>query len=170
MEVTITQFFSAPLDRFWKMWLFDEQFLRARYDNMRCTILERKLVEQSDRVVREVRFMPDRKLPGALKALIQGATEVRETSTYFPADDRCEVSVLLPIIGPRTTFVGSYSCTPRQQGFERTWRGTIFVDIPFVGGRLERYFSQELQDALAEDHRFCSNWLRDHLPSAQESS
>ena len=63
MQFSLKKTIPTSQEHFWDLWLFDEKFFRARYDEMRSEILHVRVSKGPEHVERVVEFAPRRELP-----------------------------------------------------------------------------------------------------------
>ncbi|MCC6748137.1 MAG: DUF2505 family protein [Deltaproteobacteria bacterium] len=168
MEHRIEHLFDVPEDRLWQVFLFDEEYNDGLYRHLKLKVegrqLEREGEGESLVVRRTVEMVPDRQIPSVLKAIIRGATLVREEGHFKARERRFEIALVVPIFGNRVDYGGCFLWEPVEGGRKtrRIWEGYCRARIPLAGGALERYLLGEMERGLALACEFATGYFATH--------
>lgn len=102
-------------------------------------------------------------LPGFLAKVIPADLRVARIETWHPAvDDRVLGEVLIQASGVPGSGEGTAVVTPEGAGARMTLSGTLQVPIPLLGGRIEKYISEQIAAQIPDVQVFTSQWIADH--------
>jgi hypothetical protein len=83
-----------------------------------------------------------------------------ENSTLYKAENRMPVEVVPTTLAERTHIKGVYSLASLGPGkLRRTFEGTIQIDVPLVGRRVERVILDDLTRSYAKAAECTAEWL-----------
>jgi hypothetical protein len=159
MEFSISHEFATTPERFWQMF-FDEEYNRGLYVALQ---IDREVVErrEDDRtLVLHCKQQPQKELPELLKKVTPDVSYL-ERSTFDKARQVLDVVIEPQSGGDRFGLKGVYEVIPAGPGsVRRTFRGTVTIKVPLVGGTIERMVVGQLQDSYETATRFTRQWLQ----------
>lgn len=151
---------------YWELFFDDEAYAKAIHAHLRVEVLSLEVdkIKGGEAMVakRTLRLRPLRETPGFLGKLLGGSTTVTDLSELDLAAGRMVSSITLPTIGSRVDYGGTYRWQQRGSGFNRIFEGYCRARIPLLGGRLERYFLDELKKSIDAAYEFTVGWLNEH--------
>ncbi len=165
MKAHIENIIDVSADEFYDKVFFDEAFSDALYKELKFR--ERELVVQEDRgdtIYREVRQVPDRDLPGAVKKLLGAARlEYVEKSTTNKAQNRSEIEVVSSIKPDKIKVRGAFWVEPHGEGkCKRVFDVEVKVSIFGVGGLVEKLVLEDVRKSYDVAADFTNQWLAEH--------
>lgn len=157
MKLDIRHTFACTPQRFWEMYWDDalDEMMRE------SSKLQRELVEErteGEIAVRRLRFIPDKELPAAAARLV-GAKKLiyEQENRYDAARGVLDWRMLPTVLSGKLDAAGSLRVEPRGEAdCEQVVTGDIRVNVPFIGGQIERAVLAEVQrgwDRAAETYR-----------------
>lgn len=159
-EFSIDQEFDADAETFWRLFTdgsYHDEWYRAV--GVKRTELSR--ASEDDRLVVVARYGSERELPGFVRALLGGRQLGYVETTRFDAFRRVvEQRVEPTVFADRVQFSGTIAIaalTPRR--VRRSYRGSISVDAPLVGKKIEQSTIKEMQRTHAEAAKVTRAWL-----------
>ena len=103
------------------------------------------------------------RLPGVIHQFHHGDLEIRRAETWTRlSEGRAEASVASSIIGAPVALNGSAELTPTKRIARLAFHATVEVRIPLVGGKLEKFIGNQLEQFLAQEQRFTTTWIAEH--------
>jgi hypothetical protein len=100
------------------------------------------------------------RLPKVVTALVPGDFEMARTERWYPVSDgqvRGTIDVSVP--GAPVSAVGTVSLVPVGAGARLDFTTTVRVNIPLVGGQVEKFIVGRLGDEISAVQRFTNNWI-----------
>ena len=156
----IVHTFAADPARYWKLF-FHEPFNVALYE--RIKVKERKVLdwkETDGTIVRSIKIVPARDLPGFIKKLVGGDLGYVESSTFYKDKDSMDVVVEPTLFKDRTTVKARYWIEPAGEGkLKRTFEGSIKVDMPLVGKKVEQFIIEDMTRGYEITTQMMNEWL-----------
>lgn len=102
------------------------------------------------------------KLPGMVTQLHSGDLRIRREETWGPVTDGAAAgSVMGSIVGAPVSLEGTAVLEPigRTGGSRLTFRATVHVRVPIIGGKLENIIGARLAELIAAEQRFTTEWI-----------
>jgi hypothetical protein len=153
--------FEATPERFWKVFLDPayNEALYARIEVREHTVLAWR--DDGGTVYRSIRIMPKRDLPRVVQALTGAHLGYTENTLLHKAENRIDVTVIPTALTDRTSIQGTYSLVPLDKGrLRRTFEGTIHIDVPLVGRRIEKIVLDDMARSYDKAAEVTAEWLR----------
>ncbi len=103
-------------------------------------------------------------LPALVKQLHRGDLCVRREETWGPVTDGvATASVSGSILDTPAHVSGTADLSPiAHRGARLTFRLTVKVRIPIIGGKVERLIGTHLVDLVAREQHFTTQWITTH--------
>lgn len=102
------------------------------------------------------------KLPGMVTQLHSGDLRIRREETWGPVTDGAATgSVVGSIVDAPVNLEGTAVLEPigRAGGTRLTFRATVHVRVPIIGGKLENIIGARLTELIAAEQRFTMEWI-----------
>jgi hypothetical protein len=161
-EFRIDQEFEADPDTFWRLFTdgtYHDEWYRAV--GVRRQELSREDRPQEGTLVVVARYGSERQLPSFVRALL-GGRELGyvETTTFDRARRRVEQRVEPTVFADRVRFGGTITIEAIAPGrVRRAYAGSIAVDAPLVGRKIEQSTVKEMERTHAEAAKVTRAWL-----------
>ena len=140
-----------PVDPATAWELFESEAFEQRLAQQ-TRISSEKLEERPDgdqRVFRRMKYRSDSELPSVVaKALGSKNLNYEQSNHMNRATSRMEWTVQLPVLTDRVKVAGSTTIYPHPQGCRRVVDGDITVNVPLVGGQIEKVVVQEFEKSM----------------------
>jgi hypothetical protein len=159
-EFRIDQEFEADADAFWRLFT-DGKYHDEWYRSVGVKRSELSRAERDGKLVVVARYGSERQLPSFVRALL-GGRELGyvETTTFDGALRRVEQRVEPTLFADRVRFGGTITIEAIAPGrVRRGYAGSIAVDAPLVGKRIEQSTIKEMQRTHAEAAKVTQGWL-----------
>ncbi|GBG40561.1 DUF2505 domain-containing protein [Mycobacterium montefiorense] len=100
-------------------------------------------------------------LPAMVTQLHRGDLSFKREETWGPVTDGIAVaSIKGSIVDTPVNVSGTAELSPIARGGARlTFRITIHVRIPLIGGKVEKIIGIHLADLVSREHRFTTEWI-----------
>lgn len=101
-------------------------------------------------------------LPGLVTQLHGGDLSIRREEVWGPVTDgAATASISGAIVGAPVSLRGTAELAPIPEsgGTRQTFRVTIHVRAPIIGGKIEKLMGNHLSELVAWEHRFTTDWL-----------
>jgi hypothetical protein len=152
--------FATGKERYWKVF-FHEPYNVALYE--RIKVKERKVLhwkETDGTIERSIKILPARDLPGFLKKIVGGDLGYVESSTFYKDKDSIDVTVEPTLMKDRTTMKARYWIElPDASTVRRIFEGSIHVDMPFVGRKIEQFIVDDMKRGYDTAAQVTKEWL-----------
>ena len=152
--------FATDKARYWRVF-FNEPFNVAQYE--RIKVKERKVLEwkeTDDTIVRSIKIVPERDLPGFLKKIVGGDLGYIEHNVFHKAKDSMDVVVEPTLMKERTTIKARYWLEfPDPGTVRRIFDGTIDVSLPLVGKKVEQFIIADMARGYDTAAQVTKEWL-----------
>lgn len=102
------------------------------------------------------------KLPGMVTQLHSGDLRIRREEVWGPvAGGAAQGSVLGSILDAPVNLTGTAMLSPIVEtgGARLTFRATVQVRVPIIGGKLESIIGTRLAELVAAEQRFTTEWI-----------
>ncbi len=100
------------------------------------------------------------RLPGIVTQFHRGDLRIGRREQWTPvADQRATAQVSGDIHGAPVTLGGDAALTQKDDLTCLTFRGSVEVRVPLVGGKIESFVSAQLVELLNAEQRFTTQWL-----------
>jgi hypothetical protein len=160
VKLTVRHTFPCTLDQFWEMY-WDPEFdasLQAEAGVQR-DILQESV--QGAVTTRRVRITPAAELPGPVASLVGSKKLVYEQENAWDANARMLRWKVIPTILPgKLDASGTMTARETAAGVEQCVDGTVTVQVPFVGGRIEQGIVDEVSRSYGRAATAMNRWLR----------
>lgn len=142
----------------------DETYWRARLagSGVDVAVLESMRVGGDTVEVVTVQVIHSHKLPGMVTQLHVGDLRIRREETWGPvAEGAAQGSVVGSILDAPVNLTGTAMLSPILQtgGARLTFRATVQVRVPIIGGKLENIIGTRLAELVAAEQRFTEEWI-----------
>ncbi|OBA61529.1 hypothetical protein A5647_09775 [Mycobacterium sp. 1100029.7] len=103
-------------------------------------------------------------LPAMVTQLHRGDLFFRREETWGPVTDGiATASITGSIVDTPVHVSGTAELSPNEQGGARlTYRVTVHVRIPLIGGKVEKIIGDHLADLVSREQRFTTDWITDN--------
>jgi hypothetical protein len=139
---------------------FDEAFNTAL---CQAVGLQRTLVSRTqdgNRIQRVVKVAPDRQVPGPVAKVLGGARiEYTEHVDYTLGSGRGTWRTVSSLLTDKVKSAGTMAFAARSGGVERTVDGEIEVKIMLVGGTVEKFIVEDVEQSYSKAAEFTRKWL-----------
>ncbi len=103
------------------------------------------------------------RLPGIVTQFHRGDLRIGRRESWSPVDgDKATAHVTGDISGAPVTLGGDAVLTAKGAAAHLTFRGTVEVRVPLVGGKIESFVSSQLVELLIAEQRFTTLWLTEN--------
>lgn len=112
-----------------------------------------------------LQVMHSQSLPGLVTQFHRGDLRVRREEKWGPITDGVATASLAgTIVGAPLDVWGTaeQSLIAETRGSRVTYRFTVHVRVPLIGGKLEKLIGDHVVNVLADEQRFTATWLTDH--------
>jgi Protein of unknown function (DUF2505) len=109
-----------------------------------------------------VQVIRSHKLPGMVTQLHSGDLRIRREEIWGPvAGGAAQGSVVGSIVDAPVNLTGTAALVPIVQtgGARLTFRATVQVRVPIIGGKLESFIGTRLAELVAVEQRFTTEWI-----------
>jgi len=143
----------------------DENYWRARLagSGVDVATLESMRVGDEDTVeVVTLQVIRSDKLPGMVTQLHSGDLRIRREEAWGPVTGGAATgSVVGSIVDAPVNLAGSAVLEPIEGtgGSRLTFRATVQVRVPIIGGKLENFIGTRLAELVAAEQRFTTEWI-----------
>ena len=143
----------------------DANYWRARLagSGVDVATLESLRVGDEDTVeVITLQVIRSDKLPGMVTQLHSGDLRIRREETWGPVTGGAATgSVMGSIVDAPVNLAGSAVLEPIEEtgGARLTFRATVQVRVPIIGGKLENIIGNQLAELIAAEQRFTTEWI-----------
>ena len=104
------------------------------------------------------------RLPWIVHQFHHGDLEIRRAETWTGlADGGSEASVAGSIVRAPVALSGDARLSCRDERARLTFRATVEVRIPLVGGKMEKFIGTQLVNLLSAEQQFTTQWIAEHL-------
>jgi hypothetical protein len=100
-------------------------------------------------------------LPALVTQLHRGDLCIRREETWGPVTDgTATASIAGSILGTPVNVAGTAELSPIEKGGARlTFRITIGVRVPIIGGKVENIIGTHLAELVSREQRFTTDWI-----------
>lgn len=143
----------------------DANYWRARLagSGVDVAMLESMRVGCEDTVdVVTLQVIRSDKLPGMVTQLHSGDLRIRREEAWGPVTGGAATgSVVGSIVGAPVNLAGTAVLEPIEEtgGSRLTFRATVQVRVPIIGGKLENIIGTRLAELVAAEQRFTTEWI-----------
>ncbi|BBZ73328.1 DUF2505 domain-containing protein [Mycobacterium paraseoulense] len=142
----------------------DETYWRARLaaSGVDVAVLESMRAGGDTVEVVTVQVIHSHKLPGMVTQLHVGDLRIRREETWGPvADGAAQGSVVGSILDAPVNLAGTAMLSPIHEtgGARLSFRATVQVRVPIIGGKLENIIGTRLAELVAVEQRFTEEWI-----------
>lgn len=143
----------------------DENYWRARLagSGVDVATLESMRVGDEDTVeVVTLQVIRSDKLPGMVTQLHSGDLRIRREEAWGPVTGGAATgSVAGSIVDAPVNLAGTAVLEPIEEtgGSRLTFRATVQVRVPIIGGKLENIIGTRLAELVAAEQRFTTEWI-----------
>jgi hypothetical protein len=143
----------------------DENYWRARLagSGVDVATLESMRVGDEDTVeVVTLQVIRSDKLPGMVTQLHSGDLRIRREEAWGPVTGGAATgSVAGSIVDAPVNLAGTAVLEPIEEtgGSRLTFRATVQVRVPIIGGKLENIIRTRLAELVAAEQRFTTEWI-----------
>ncbi|OBI19697.1 hypothetical protein A5714_09055 [Mycobacterium sp. E2462] len=145
----------------------DENYWRARLagSGVDVATLESMTLGESGEDTVEVvtlQVIRSHKLPGMVTQLHAGDLCIRREESWGPVTGgAAQGSVLGSIVDAPVNLSGTAELVPIAEtgGTRLTFRATVQVRVPIIGGKLENIIGSQLAELMAAEQRFTTEWI-----------
>jgi Protein of unknown function (DUF2505) len=163
MKLDVRHAYDCTPERFWQMYWDDgfDAMLRSSSGVTRELIAERT---EGDVVIRRLRFVPDRELPGAVASILGSKKLVYEQENRWDrARSTLHWQVLPSFLPGKLSAAGQFVVQATPSGCEQLITGEIKVSVPLMGGQIERAIVGEIEGSYLKTAAAGREWLRNNV-------
>lgn len=103
------------------------------------------------------------RLPKMVTQLHPGDIEmVREEKWYWLEDGRVRGDIDVVVTGAPVCAAGQSMLTAADTGSRMTYSGSVNVNVPFIGGRIESLMCRQTAEEIARLQHFTDDWIAGH--------
>jgi hypothetical protein len=161
---------------------FDPEFALAQ--DREVDIIERTVLELTDganELVRVCRVVPKRQLPALFRPLVAGELHYTESLRWFKDQHRMTIEIrpsLLkgralisvdyqladqgPVPGANVRTLEAGVTTGNWRLIQRVYRGTVTIEVPLLGGRIEKSIVADMESSLRTTAASTQAWIDHH--------
>jgi hypothetical protein len=122
--------------------------------------VELERVDDGEVLRRACRAVPRRQLPGILTPFVEGGVlAYHETAVWRRRDRAIELEIRPTLRGGRAVIRGVYALDAIAGGIRRRYTGEVRVELPLIGGRVERGIVAELAASMPVAAGVTQRWL-----------
>ncbi len=129
----------------------------AANDVERRDIIER--IDEATRYRCDSWVFPRRQLPAFIRPFVKKGLELHEIVTWDKATDALEIEMLPAIMGGRSRILITCRVVADPAGARRIYAGSVSVEAPLIGGRIEKTIVGEMGTSLDVAQRTTLRWL-----------
>jgi hypothetical protein len=163
MKFNITHTFECTPETFWEVF-FSEEYQKDMYSGLGIkerTIL--KCEEDDQQIRRQIKIMPERDLPGALKRVIKGDLGYIEHNVFYKGKNSMDVRIEPTLMAERFAMSGVFRVVPLgEKRVRRDFTGTIEVSVPLLGGQIEKLVMADVQKSYEQAAQITNRWVAKH--------
>lgn len=153
--------FDAEPAQFWKVF-FHEAFNEDMY--RRIKVKERRILkyEENDAtILRDVKIMPERDLPGFMKKIVGGDFGYIEHNVIYKGKDSMDVVIEPTLWKDKTKMSGVFKVEALAPGkCRRSFEGSVEVSVPLLGRKIEDFIVAEMKNAYDAAALVTAEWLK----------
>ncbi|BBZ60406.1 DUF2505 domain-containing protein [Mycolicibacterium monacense] len=103
------------------------------------------------------------RLPKVVTQLHPGDIEmIREERWCWLEDGRVRGDIEVTVTGAPVCAAGQCMLTSTATGSRMTYAGSVKVNVPLVGGRIESYMGRQTVDEIARLQEFTNDWIAEN--------
>jgi hypothetical protein len=152
--------FTCSPERFWEVF-FDDAFNAAL--NPRVGLRERRFLELEDTPTHKhwkVLALPERELPGFVKAFVSGELGYVETASFDKVANRIDCKVEPTLMKEKIEIASTYTLETIAPGrLKRSYVGSVNVKVPLVGRKAEEFIIRDMSASYDKTAVFTNEWL-----------
>ena len=160
MKFNIAHEFDCDAKTFWGIF-FSEEFNRDLYASLK--IKERavlKFEEDEREIRRQIKIVPQRDLPGAIRTLVKGDLGYIEHNVYLKGQDSMDVRIEPTLMKDRFKMNGVFRVVTLRPGrIRREFVGTLDVSVPLLGGQVEKVVMSDVQKSYDQAAVVTARWI-----------
>jgi hypothetical protein len=100
------------------------------------------------------------RMPAVVTQFHRGDLRIRREERWEPiSNGSATATVTGSILDSPASLTGTAVLEPESGGARLTFRATVEVRIPLVGGKLENFIGSQLVDLLIREQRFTTTWI-----------
>lgn len=151
--VTVEQVHSAFADEgYWQARLAEYGRGSIKLDSL--------VVEDESLFVATTQDLRNDVLPGVVAKAVPGDLKVMRKETWRVAGGgHLHGDVVITASGAPISGVATALVTATPQGSLLTFRGTVQVKVPLIGGPIEKYISSQITEEIPGVQRFTTEWI-----------
>jgi hypothetical protein len=159
-EFSIAHEFESDVERFWRVFL-DGKFLTEWYHSAGMRREELSRDDGSGRLIWVARYAAERQMPSIVRSVL-GNRQLgyTETATFDKARGVLEQVIVPTVMADRVRFGGVFTVEPIDgKRLRQRYAGSIAIDVPLVGRKVEQSTVKEIERSHAEAARVTRAWL-----------
>jgi Protein of unknown function (DUF2505) len=103
------------------------------------------------------------RMPAVVTQFHRGDLRIRREERWEPiSNGSATATVTGSILDSPASLTGTAVLEPESGGARLTFRATVEVRIPLVGGKLENFIGSQLVELLIREQRFTTTWIGDN--------
>lgn len=166
MKYTIEDEFDVSAQRYWEVF-FDPEFNKAQwaYLNIEHEPLEFEKTGEGDdlKIVRVQRLTPHREVPAIIAKFVKGAITYTERNEFTARTNSMKTVSKSNFMADKIDNHGIYRLEvlgPKR--VKRVWEGECNVNIPLVGGKIEKILVDEVRESYRKATEITRKWHQEH--------
>ncbi len=160
MKFNIGHEFDCDAKTFWDIF-FSEDYTREMYAGV--GVKERTVLrndEDEREIRREIKIVPQRDLPGAVKSIVKGDLGYIEHDVFHKGQDTMDVRVEPTLMKERFKMSGVFRVVTLRPGrIRREFVGSCEVSVPLLGGQIEKLVVADVQKSYEAAARVTNRWI-----------
>jgi hypothetical protein len=136
---------------------------RVRHQDAATGIAAREVLELTDTetgVRRVCRVTPSRQLPAFLRPFVRSGLDYVEEAEWRRGEPQIELRIRPSLLRGRAEVTATYRLQPEAPGqVRRFYAGQVTVELPVIGGRVERGIVADLEKSLTVAARCTQDYL-----------
>jgi hypothetical protein len=159
-EFSIVHEFEADPETFWRVFL-DSEYNDALYRSVGVRREELSREDRGDEIVVRAHYASERQLPAVVQSLLGGRNLGYQETIIFRKRNGAVEQVIEPtVLTGRIRFGGHITIETVAPGrLRRVYAGSIAIDLPLVGKRIEQSTVSEMQRTHEQAAQVTREWL-----------
>ena len=159
MKLDITHHYPCTPEVFWEMFWDDDYDQRLSEG----TAVTRQLIEEWEEDGQRcwrMRFIPDRELPRPVAKLLGSDKLVYDQKNRLDeANNTLHWEVIPTVLADKVVARGRMFVVPNDGGCDRVVKGEVTVNVPLVGGRIEKTILANVAESYDRAVEAALEWL-----------
>jgi hypothetical protein len=166
MKYRIEDTFDVSVERYWQTF-FDDEFNKALWKELDIEweplVLDRKGEGSDLVVVRKQKLTPRREMPAIISKFVKGKLSYVEENVFTAKDNTMKTKTTPSFLAEKIDTSGTFRVEVLGPSkVNRIWDGNCEVDIPLVGGKVEKILVEEVKESYRKATAFTRKWHAEH--------